>query len=31
MASDQEYAAMARYFVLIEWRLDVNPPERRAE
>ena len=32
MASDQEYAAtMARYFVLIVWRLDVNPPERRAE
>lgn len=31
MAPDHEYAAMARYFVRIEWRLDVTTAEEQVE
>ena len=31
MAADSEYAGMARYFVRIEWRLDITSPDERAE
>ena len=31
MAPDHEYAAMARYFVRVEWRLDVTPTGGQAE
>ena len=31
MAPDREYAAMARYFVRVEWRLDVTPTGGQAE
>ena len=31
MAPDREYAAMARYFVQVEWRLDVTTAEEQVE
>ena len=31
MAPDSEYAAMARYFVRVEWRLDVTTAEEQVE
>ena len=31
MAPDREYAAMARYFVRVEWRLDVTTAEEQVD
>ena len=31
MAPDREYAAMARYFVRVEWRLDITTAEEQLE
>ena len=31
MAPDRDYAAMARYFVQVEWRLDVTTAEEQVE
>ena len=31
MAPEREYAAMARYFVQVEWRLDVTTAEEQVE